>query len=76
MLRVDRLSIHLPEGFEHRASDIAHELAGHLAAMGPAGGQSMDRLVVPALTVRPQATNREIAGLMAKAIHAGLGGKK
>lgn len=76
MLRIDRLSIHLPKALEHRANDIAHELAGNLSGMTLAKGQTIDRLMLPAISIHPQATNIEIARSMATAIHAGIRGNK
>ena len=76
MLKIDRLTIQLPKGFEHRASDIAHQLGDSLSIIRLPEQESIDRLVMPVLTINPQATNREIANSVAMAIEDGMGGKK
>lgn len=76
MLQIDRLAIHLPKTLEHRASDIAHELAGNLSGLTLAKGQTIHRLAVPAISINPHATNQEIARSMATAIQTGIEGNK
>jgi len=76
MLHIDRLSIRLPKALEHRASTIAHELAGNLSGMTFVKKQTIDRLVVPAISINPHTSNQEIAHAMASAIQAQIKGNK
>ena len=76
MLQIDRLSIHLPKTLQHRANDIARELAGCLSGMPLRKSLRIERLAVPAVSIHPQASNQEIARSMASAIHTGIGGSK
>jgi len=74
MLTIDRLRLSLPAGFEPRAgriaSLVAHELAGRLPS--GAGEVHLDRLALPAVKVGRGASDRQVAGAVAKAIAAGL----
>ena len=74
MLTIERLNMRLPPGFEHRAADIAHELASQLSGLGITKAQYINRLALPPITVHAQATNQQIAHSMAAAIQSGIGG--
>jgi hypothetical protein len=76
VLQIDRLSIHLPKTLQHRANDIARELAGCLSGLPLQKPLRIERLAVPAVSIHPQASNQEIARSMATAIHARIGGSK
>jgi hypothetical protein len=76
VLQIDRLSIHLPKSLQHRANDIAHEMAGCLSRLPLRKSLRIERLAVPAVSIHPQASNQEIARSVATAIHAGIGGNK
>ncbi len=76
MLRIEKLSMQLPGAFEHRAADIAHLLAANLSGMSLPANKNIDKLIVPAITVNRQATNAEVAGVIANAILAGIGGNR
>jgi len=90
LLSIDRLNLHLPAGFAHRADAIARETARQLSRMplpADAGGQSgrqLDRLGVPPIRIQGGESNRDIADRIARGIHqqlqqpkvtAGVGGK-
>jgi hypothetical protein len=74
MLRIGRLRLSLPAGFEPRArriaSLVAHELAGRLPLAG--GEVSLDRLALPPVDVARGASDRQVASAVAGAIAAGL----
>ncbi len=74
MLKIDRLRLTLPAGFEGRARSIARRLAEELARPLPAGasGQRLARLEIPPLTVGPEAGDRQIARRLADNLHARL----
>ena len=76
MVQIDRLNIRLPKGFEHRAGDIAHELATQLSGLATKKRQLIDRLVVPVIAIDKQATNSQIVHSMTRAIQSGIEGKK
>ncbi|MDY6943671.1 MAG: hypothetical protein SVU69_11760 [Pseudomonadota bacterium] len=72
MLNIDRLSLRLPPGFEHRGGEIVQLLGEALAARRVSASVSLERLEIPPLTVDPAASNAAIAEQIAGAIHAGL----
>jgi hypothetical protein len=77
MLKIDRLRLSLPAGFEPRAkriaSLVAHELAGRLPTA--AGEVHLDHLALPAVKVERGASDRQVAGAVATAIAGGLSPK-
>ena len=69
-LTVDRLSLRLPPGFEHRADTIARRVGDELAQLQWAGGYDLDHLHLAPQTVRPEQSDRQIAAQIARAIHS------
>lgn len=76
MLKIDRLRISLPPGYEARAERIARLVADELAALPIQGDARLDRLTVPTVEVGQNASNRQIASSVAGAMAAHLGGLK
>jgi hypothetical protein len=71
-LTVDRLSLHLPPGFEHRADTIARRVGDELARLPWSGDYERDHLHLAPQTVRPEQSDRQIAAQIARAIHSQL----
>lgn len=72
MLKIDRLRLSLPPGYEARADRIARLVADELAALPLQGDANLDRLALPALEVGPRATDRQVASSIAGAMTAHL----
>ena len=68
MLKIDRLRISLPAGYQSRADRIARLVADELAALPVERSASCERLSVPPIEVPRAASDRRIAGSIAKAI--------
>lgn len=75
MLKIDRLRISLPAGYEARADRIARLVADELAALPIQGDANLDRLSLPTVEVARNASNRRIASSIASSMAAQLGGK-
>ena len=71
-LTIDRLSLSLPSGFEHRADTIARGVGDELARLPWPGDCRVDHLQVAPLTLRPELSNHQIAAQIARAIHSRL----
>lgn len=76
MLKIDRLRISLPPGYESRADRIARLVADELASLQLQGNASFDRLTLPTVEVGRNASNREVASRIASGMAAQLGGGK
>lgn len=76
MLTIDRLRLTLPPGFESRADAVARLVADELAARplraDPSGDRRVDRLSVPSVTAPVGGTDREVARVVARAVHGEL----
>jgi hypothetical protein len=72
MLKIDRLRLTLPPGYESRANRIAHLVADELASLQLQGNAQFDRLALPAIEVGPRATDGQVAGAIAGAMAAHL----
>ena len=73
MLRIERMRMLLPKGFEHRASTIARLVGESIAELHPAKNLSLDRLSIGPVQIWPNATDQEIAHSIAERISAELG---
>ena len=73
MLRIDRMRMQLPEGFEHRASTIARLVGESMAEIHPSENRTLDRLSISPIQVLPNATDQEIAHSVAERIASTLG---
>lgn len=76
MLKIDRLRLSLPAGYEGRADRIARLVADELAALQLQGNAQFDRLALPAIEVGPRATDRQVASSIAGAMSSRLTGGK
>jgi hypothetical protein len=72
MLKIDRLRLSLPPGYESRANRIAHLVADELAGLQVQGDAQFEQLALPAIDVGPRATDRQVAGAIAGAMAAHL----
>lgn len=76
MLKIDRLRLSLPPGYESRADRIARIVADELAALPFQGDAHFDRLILPTIEVGQRATDRQVATSIASSMAAHLGGIK
>jgi hypothetical protein len=78
MLFIERFSLRLPPGYEHRADGISELVAQRLADVTVDGECRIAQLRVSGVTVAPTSTDAEVAGEIARAIqrelHAGPAG--
>lgn len=72
MLKIDRLRLSLPAGYESRADRIARLVADELAGLQLQGDAHFDRLTLPAVEVGPRATDRQVAGAVTRAMASQL----
>lgn len=70
MLTIERLRLHLPEGFEHRSHRIARLLADELAIIPLESDGRLERLSVSVVPVYPGCSDHQVARSIAKAIQA------
>lgn len=73
MLKIDRLRLSLPAGFEARAGRIGRMVAERLADVPPQSGVALERLVPPPVEVTCVLSDREVAERVAAAVHGQLG---
>ncbi|MEA2563879.1 MAG: hypothetical protein QOH06_5383 [Acidobacteriota bacterium] len=78
MLKIDRLRLSLPAGFETRADRIARLVADELAGLQLQGNANFDRLTLPTVEVGQRASDRQVASSIASsmATHLNEGGGK
>ena len=76
MLRIERLRLHLPPGYEARAADIAQHVGELLARADVSGLRSKDSVIVPRLAIDSHASDRDVATAVTHAITAQLGAKR
>jgi hypothetical protein len=73
MWTFDQLRLVLPAGFEHRAAGIARGVAEELAGMPAPADLSLRSLSLPPLEIRAGASDRQIAGQIARSIAVSAG---
>lgn len=73
MLRIERMRMHLPEGFEHRASAIARLVGDSMAEIHLSENLTLDRLSISPVRISQNATDQEIAHSVAERIASTLG---
>jgi len=73
MLRIDRMRMRLPKGFEHRASTIARLVGDSIAEIQPSENRTLERLTISPVQVSQNATDQEIANNIAERIALKLG---
>ncbi len=74
MLRIERMRMQLPTGFEHRAATIARLVGESMAEVQLSNNRTLDKLSVSPVKVSPNATDQEIAHSVAKRIASTIGG--
>ena len=72
-LSIDRLNLQLPPGFEARGEAIARLIGDELSQLPLSGVRQLAHLSLPPQHVHAQASDRQIAGQIARAIHGQLG---
>lgn len=72
MLKIDRLRLELPAGFEGRADRLARLVGEELAALPIERDQRLERLQLEPIAVDAGAPDRQIAGRIATAIQRRL----
>ena len=75
MLNIEHMRMQLPAGFEHRASTIARLVGESMAKVHPTENRTLDRLSIGPVQVSPNATDQEIAHIVAQRIASTLGGE-
>lgn len=73
MLKIDRLSIHMPPGFENRAADIARLISGGLEDYHGRTNLTVDSLRLSNIVIGAQATDQEVARAITGALIQALG---
>ena len=73
MLTVDRLSLRLPAGFEHRANRIASLVAQQLATTQLSASQAIAHMRVSGVEMTASHTDHDIAARIGQAIQRQLG---
>lgn len=73
MLTVDRLSLRLPAGFEHRANRIAHLVVQRLASAPLTSSRTIEHLRVGEVETTTWHTDHDIATLIGQSIERELG---
>ncbi len=72
MLTIDRLRLHLPSGYQHRAAFIGRLLAAELAKMPLKRDLHLERLHLPPVDIVSGAGDGQIARHIAAAIQGQL----
>ncbi len=73
MLRIDRMRMQLPAGFEHRASSIARKVGESLLGIQSHESRIIDRLSISPVKISINATDQEIAQSVTQQIALTLG---
>jgi hypothetical protein len=76
MWTFDQLRLVLPAGFEHRAAGIARRVADELAEMPAPGDVSLRSLFLPRIEIQAGASDRQIAGQIARSISESVAGPR
>jgi hypothetical protein len=71
-IRIERLRLHLPQGFAPRADNIARQVAERLAQLPIDASSSHVEIRIPTVQVQSGQSNHIIAGRIATALHRQL----
>lgn len=74
MVRIERLRMHLPAGFEHRATSIAQLVGRALSKQQVSQDISLESLAIPRQEISLNTPDREIANLIVEQIVSRYGG--
>jgi len=74
MIRIERLRMHLPSGFEHRANSIARLIGKSLAAKHIREDQVFDTISVKSRRIPLNSSDDDIAGHIVDEIMTAVGG--
>lgn len=72
-LSIDRLTVHLPEGFAGRAEAIVRLVVGELPELVGPGSAVLETVPVPPVTVQPGHPDAVVAHAIATALAAEIG---
>ena len=75
MLRIERLTLRLPPGYEGRAGSIARMIGENLAGIDSAKGGTLRNLVIAPVRIAADSSDAEIARTVASGISAQLESK-
>lgn len=64
MIRIDRLRMHLPAGFEHRATTLARLVGDVLAKQSVSRDVSLDAISIAPQRINPNTPDIEIAQII------------
>jgi len=74
MIEIEKLRMHLPTGFEHRAMVISRLVGQALANKHISTEKALDELSLPAVKIRLHSSDSEIADLIVKEIATAVEG--
>ena len=75
-IKIDRLSLRLPQGFESRADTISHRIGAELSRQHWPQSISMDRLQLAPVRVSPHEGDDAVAQKVVAAIVQGIEGRR
>ena len=76
MIKIDRMSLRLPQGFESRANAIARQIGDGLNHRNLRRSVNIDRLHVPPVSVSPHEGDGAVARKVVDAILKGIEGRR
>lgn len=74
MIQIERIRMHLPAGFEHRATSIARLIGGELAKQSISAHMALDSIVVKPPRISANTRDDEIAAAIVMQIISSLEG--
>jgi hypothetical protein len=66
MIQIERLQMHLPPGFEHRATHIARLVGEILASQHLPQAQALDAVSLTTQRIPLQSSDAEVAGIIVR----------
>jgi hypothetical protein len=76
MFQIERIRLHLPAGFEHRATSIARLVGEGLAKQQITQDAALESVSIPRQRIMARTPDVEIANLIVGQIIAGYGGRQ
>ena len=74
MIKIERMRMHLPTGFEHRAMSISHLVGQALATRHITSDTALDDIALPVMNIRLHSSDSEIADMIVKEIVSAVEG--